>query len=102
MSFFTPIGFEDYVKSHLKVNPLVDPADLRRRLRRALGDFRNGVTCKCGQPIWVVGSAEVGNSCFACITGETYSSADYELEEACNGAGKAAPKGRVRRHRRSR
>ena len=64
--------------------------------------FRSGLKCKCGQPIWVIGSAEVGFGCFTCITGETYSSGDYELEEACNVAGKAAPKGRVRRHRRSR
>jgi hypothetical protein len=102
MSFFTPIEIEDYVKSHLELNPQVDANDLRRRLNRALTAFRSGLKCRCGQPIWVIGSAEVGYGCFTCITGETYSSGDYELEEACNVAGKAAPKGRVRRHHRSR
>lgn len=120
MSLFTPIGLEDYIQIHLQVNPQVDPNDLRRRLRRALADFRSGRKCRCGNPIWVVGSAEVGNSCFTCITGETPAGGDYELEEALSAiprdpAPRAAvpreavpreavpPKeGRVRHHHRSR
>ncbi len=113
MSLFTPICLEDYIKSHLQVNPRVNPADLRRRLRRALADFQAGRKCRCGNPIWVIGSAEVGNSCFTCITGETPTSGDYELEEAISGVAPkpapspaprppeaaGAPKGRVRHHR---
>jgi hypothetical protein len=100
---FTPISLEEYVETHLQVNPQVDPSDLRRRLRRALADFQAGRKCRCGNPIWVVGSAEVGNSCFTCITGEAPTSGDYELEEALNAAPQApAPKGRVRHHHRSR
>ncbi len=109
---FTPIALEDYIASHLQVNPQVQPADLRRRLRRALADFKAGRKCRCGNPLWVIGSAEVGNACFTCITGETATSGDYELEEALAAPsaepaapaapGDAARKSRLRRHHRSR
>ncbi|MGE4541145.1 MAG: hypothetical protein AB7D35_07780, partial [Bacteroidales bacterium] len=38
--------------------------------------------CSCGNDIWVIGSASVGNSCFTCITGESYPTDDYEIESA--------------------
>lgn len=109
---FTPIALEDYIATHLQVNPQVEPADLRRRLRRALADFKAGRKCRCGNPLWVIGSAEVGNACFTCITGETTTSGDYELAEALEAqpaepaapaaSAEAAQKGRLRRHHRSR
>ena len=32
----------------------------------------------------MIGSAEAGNACFTCITGEADSSEDYEIAEACD------------------
>jgi hypothetical protein len=53
-----------------------------RLLRSALASARAGARCECGGPIWVIGSAEVGLSCFTCITGEADPSDDYEIAEA--------------------
>ena len=39
--------------------------------------------CACGARIWVIGSAEAGNGCFTCITGDAWPRADYEIDEAC-------------------
>ena len=39
-----------------------------------------GERCQCGQPIWIIGSAEVGLSCFSCITGESHPDEDYEID----------------------
>ena len=76
---FIPISIDDYVQKHLANNPGVDRADLIRRLQSALASARAGVRCECGGPIWVIGSAEVGLSCFTCITGEADPSDDYEI-----------------------
>ena len=78
--FFTPISIDSYIQKHLKNNPGENEADLRERLNTALSDFRDGVKCSCGNDIWVVGSASVGNSCYTCITGNSYPSDDYEIE----------------------
>jgi hypothetical protein len=32
----------------------------------------------------VIGSAQAGNSCFACITGESHPTGDYEIDSALN------------------
>jgi len=37
-------------------------------------------TWNCDNDIWVIGSAVVGNSCFACITGESMPDSDYEID----------------------
>ena len=79
---FAPISIESYIAMHLKNNPTENEPDLRRRLNSALNDFKKGVKCGCGNDIWVIGSASVGNSCFTCITGESYSSDDYEIDSA--------------------
>jgi hypothetical protein len=42
------------------------------------------VKLRCGEPIWVIGSAEAGNACFTSITGDTEPSEDYEIAEACD------------------
>ena len=34
----------------------------------------------CGNDIWIIGSASVGNSCFTCITGENYPIDDFEID----------------------
>jgi len=77
-----PISIDDYVQKHLAANPGVERADLVQRLRTALDAARAGARCACGEPIWVLGSAEAGRSCFSCTTGEADPSGDYEIEEA--------------------
>jgi len=82
LGVFIPISIDDYVRKHVASNPGVDRDDLIARLRSALVSAQAGVRCECGDPIWVVGSAEAGLSCFTCITGEAHPSDDYEIAEA--------------------
>lgn len=79
---FIPISINAYIKKHLKNNPSENEKDLRKRLNSALSDYKKGIKCSCGNDIWVIGSASVGNSCFTCITGESYPTDDYEIESA--------------------
>jgi len=79
---FIPISIDDYVRQHIANNPGVDRDDLIQRLHTALASARAGARCACGSRIWVIGSAEVGLSCFTCITGEADPSEDYEIAEA--------------------
>ena len=79
---FLPISISGYIKKHLKNNTGENEKDLRKRLNSALADYRKGIKCSCGNDIWVVGSASVGNSCFTCITGESFPTDDYEIESA--------------------
>ena len=81
---FVPIQFNEYVKLHLRSNPKENAADLTARLRSALEDYKAGRRCDCGEPIWVIGSAQVGLMCFTCITGESDLDEDYEIAEACD------------------
>ena len=77
---FSPIRLEDYVELHLRANPSAERGDLIRRLKRAIDASKRGVRCQCGAPIWIIGSAEVGLSCFTCITGESAPDKDYEID----------------------
>jgi hypothetical protein len=79
---FVPISIDKYVEKHLKNNLSENEKDLRNRLDSALMAYQNGVRCTCGNDIWVIGSASVGNSCFTCITGESYPTDDYEIDIA--------------------
>jgi hypothetical protein len=79
---FVPIQLKEYVKLHLRSNPKENAADLTARLQSALEDYNAGNRCQCGEPIWVIGSAQVGLMCFTCITGEADPSEDYEIAEA--------------------
>ncbi len=79
-SKFTPISLNDYVEKHLQSNPDVKRADLLDRLEHAISAHRAGKRCSCGAPIWIVGSADAGLSCFTCITGEHYPNNDYEID----------------------
>ena len=79
---FISITTDKYIDLHLKRNPSENRNDLRKRLNQALTDFENGVKCACGNDIWVIGSAFVGNSCFTCITGESIPIDDYEIDSA--------------------
>jgi len=78
---FVPISFDRYVSLHLKSNPTVDKTEYALRLRRAVDARRAGARCACGALIWAIGSAEVGDACFACITGEAWAEDDYEIDE---------------------
>ena len=79
---FTPIGMEDYIERHLKNNPDTSRKEIESGLRSALADHKAGVKCDCGNPIWVIGSAVVGNACFTCITGEAMPDDDFEIDAA--------------------
>lgn len=80
---FVPIALEKYVDIHLKSNKGENRREVTDRLKSALADYKRGAKCACGNPIWVIGSAVVGNACFTCITGEAVSDGDYEIDEAC-------------------
>lgn len=84
---FIPITIDDYVEKHLAANPDDDRADFVEQLRYALAAARSGKRCACGNPIWVIGSAVVGLSCFTCITGEAVPSEDYEIADALEAQG---------------
>lgn len=79
---FIPISIEKYIKIHLETNPSENETDLRDRLNSALISYKKGEKCSCGNEIWVVGSASIGNNCFTCITGESYPTDDYEIDLA--------------------
>ena len=81
---FTPIRLRDYVRVHLKANRGEKEADVVARLQETLKAYQAGERCACGEPRWVIGSAEVGHMCFTCITGEADPSDDYEIAEACD------------------
>jgi hypothetical protein len=79
---FVAISIDKYIKNHLDSNPSENEMDLRKRLNSTLADYKNGVKCSCGNDIWVIGSASIGNSCFTCITGESQPDSDYEIDSA--------------------
>jgi hypothetical protein len=79
---FVPIALRKYVDLYLKRNPGSSRSEVTLRLKRALAAFKAGKRCHCGAPIWVIGSAEAGDACFTCITGESTPEDDYELAEA--------------------
>jgi len=81
-SGFTPISIDAYVEQHSKSNRDDKPDEVRKCLQRALQDHKAGVKCRCGNPIWVIGSAVAGNACFTCITGEAAPHSDFEIDEA--------------------
>jgi Zn finger protein HypA/HybF involved in hydrogenase expression len=81
---FVPIKIPDYVRLHLRNNRGETADAVTKRLQSALDAYQAGSRCQCGAPIWVIGSAEAGNACFTCITGESDPSEDYEIAEACD------------------
>jgi hypothetical protein len=81
---FVPIALKDYVRKHLKGNPGSKEAEVVKQLQSALAAYKAGKRCSCGEPIWVIGSSQVGHMCFTCTTGEADASDDYEIDEACD------------------
>jgi hypothetical protein len=80
---FVPIKLNEFVEKHIKSNPDTNRKEIETGLKAALNDYKLGVKCDCGNPIWVIGSAITGNACFTCITGEAVPDSDYEIDEAC-------------------
>ena len=81
---FASTTIDKYIAMHQESNPSAKEADIRKQLETALNVYNNGIKCSCGNDIWVVGSASVGNSCFTCITGENFPEDDYEIDAAIN------------------
>ena len=81
-SGFSPITIDDFVKLYLASNKDATRKEIVGGLKEALQDYKNGVKCDCGNPIWVIGSAVAGNGCFTCITGESHPTDDYEIDQA--------------------
>lgn len=80
---FVPIKLRDYVRKHLQANPGSNEREVTARFRETLARYQAGARCQvCGAPIWVIGSAELGDFCFTCATGETDPSSDHEIAEA--------------------
>jgi hypothetical protein len=79
---FTPISIDKFVRIHLKKNPGESEKVLRVRIEAALDDYNNGIKCKCGKDIWIVGSASAPFACFSCITGKEHPLGDYEIDSA--------------------
>jgi hypothetical protein len=89
---FVPIPLRDYVRLYLKNNPRDTEAGITWQLQWALKEFMAGTVCQCGEPIWVIGSSQVGLMCFTCITGSRDNSGDYEIDQACLFAPEPAPR----------
>nr|NQU94488.1 hypothetical protein [Bacteroidota bacterium] len=79
---FKPISLEKYINKHIENNPTQNENELRKNLNTAIQSHQNGERCSCGNDIWVIGSAFVGNTCFTCITGESYPDDDFEIDIA--------------------
>lgn len=77
---FVGISIDNYIAKHFENNPSANKKHLRERLISAVEADKNGVTCSCGNDIWVIGSASVGNRCFTCITGENRPDGNYEID----------------------
>jgi hypothetical protein len=84
-AMFAPISIDEFLKAHRTNNPTEDIKAYRSALEQAVKSKKSGaVCCQCGSPIWAIGTATVGrNGCFTCITGETDSSEDYEIDSVC-------------------
>jgi hypothetical protein len=80
---FKPISIKEYAKIHVECNPGDKESEITAQLQRALQQYREGVRCHCGEPIWVIGASQVGAMCFTCITREAFPESDYEILEAC-------------------
>ncbi len=77
---FTKISVDSFIKKHKTSNPQSDIVELKKDLLYFKQLKEDGEKCKCGNLIWVIGSAISGKGCFKCITGDTDCSDDYEIE----------------------
>jgi len=79
---FKKISIENYIELHLKQNPTANKTEIKEKLEEALRDYQKEIKCACGNDIWVIGSAFIGNGCFTCITGDRMPEDDYEIDSA--------------------
>ena len=79
---WNPISIDQFVKIHLKKNPNDNEKVLKERIEAALDYYKNGIKCRCGKDIWIVGSATSPFGCFSCITGKDHPRGDYEIDSA--------------------
>ena len=77
-----PISIDQYVKIHLRKNPNDNEKTIKIRIDAALDYYKNGLKCRCGNDIWIVGSPTVPFGCFSCITGKDHPRGDYEIDSA--------------------
>jgi hypothetical protein len=77
-----PISIDQYVKIHLRKNPNDNEKTIKMRIDAALDYYKNGLKCRCGNDIWIVGSTTVPFGCFSCITGNDHPRGDYEIDSA--------------------
>jgi hypothetical protein len=84
-AMFAPISIDDFLRAHQRNNPAEDLKAYRSALEEAVQAKKSGAVCaQCDNPIWAIGTATVGwNGCFTCITGESDSSKDYEIDGVC-------------------
>ena len=76
---FVPITIEKYIELYAVNHPNLTANEFRLKLREMLKAKTEGARCACGESIWVIGSIEVGMSCFTCITGQAFAEDDYEV-----------------------
>ncbi|MCQ6282964.1 hypothetical protein JN080_28260 [Bacillus sp. EB600] len=76
------ISINEFAKSYVKTNKGESLQEIKKKLDAAVENKKSGAACiSFGSPIWAIGSAIVGwNGCFTCITSETDSSEDYEID----------------------
>ncbi len=79
---WNPISIDQFVKIHLKKNPGENDKTLKMRIESALDYYKNGLKCRCGNDIWIVGSTMAPFGCFSCITGKDHPRGDYEIDSA--------------------
>jgi len=83
---YVPVSYHHYVDLHVKNNPEEKRRDVEEKLNKALSDFRRGGKCDCGDNLWVIGSAFMGNRFFSCLTGDHSPSGHFEVDEILNGS----------------
>lgn len=74
------ISIDNFIQIYKKRNPNENFVELRNNLLHFKKVKKRGEKCICGNPIWVIGSAISGKGCFTCITGESYTTDDYEIK----------------------
>jgi hypothetical protein len=77
---FKKISIDAFLDLFKQENSEINIQDLKRNLTEFKILKSNGEKCSCGNPIWAIGSAISGKGCFTCITGESNSAEDYEIE----------------------
>lgn len=79
---FKPISMENYLKKYLAINKNADKNEIETKLNIALTSYQMGFKCSCGNDIWVIASAFIGNCCYTCLTGKSESDNDLEIDSA--------------------